>query len=412
MDARNPLFKLSLLLLASLLAVSCGTESGGDAELNEPPTYSFERNGESTVSFSGQTTRIQMGDELFLAMLDFDNSTEELLLQMYRNQTADGGDADPWSEADLNASDKSIKSKVAASSDYFASDATLSAELKNDFETWISAQIDEVFPNRNVLAQPGIAGQIAQGSTTRYVSGEGLEYDQLVNKSLIGALMADQMLNNYLSTSVLDAGTNRTNNDDAVTEEGSTYTTMEHKWDEAYGYIYGTSQNPADPNATIGDDDRFLNKYVGSVSGDDDFASIDEDIFNAFKKGRAAIVAGEYEIRDQQAGIIREAISTAIAVRAVYYLQAGKSQLAEESPQYGAAFHSISEGYGFIYSLQFTREPGTDQPYVSHSEVTDILDRLLGDGENGLWDVTGETLDELTAEIADRFDFTIEEAAN
>ncbi|MGM0505822.1 MAG: DUF4856 domain-containing protein [Bacteroidota bacterium] len=412
MDSTNALFKLSLILIAGYLTVSCGTESDGEPNLNEPPTYSFERNDESSVSFSGQTTRIQMGDELFLAMLDFDNSTEELLLQMYRNQNADGSDANPWSDSDLNESDKSIKSKVAASSDYFASNTTLGAELKNDFETWISAQINEVFPNRDVLAQPGIAGQIAQGSTTRYINGEGLEYDQLVNKSLIGALMADQMLNNYLSTSVLDAGSNRTNNDDAVTEEGSNYTTMEHKWDEAYGYIYGTSQNPADPNATIGDDDRFLNKYVGSVAGDEDFETIADDIFNAFKKGRAAIVAGEYEIRDQQADIIREEISTAIGVRAVYYLQAGKRQLAEETPQYGAAFHSLSEGYGFIYSLQFTRQPGTEQPYLSHNEVTDILDRLLGDGENGLWDVTGETLDELSTEIADRFDFTIEEAAN
>ncbi|MEX1212116.1 MAG: DUF4856 domain-containing protein [Balneolaceae bacterium] len=411
MDAQTTLSKLTLILIAGLFAVSCGTESDGEPVLNEPPTYSFERNGESSVSFSGQTTRIQMGDELFVSMLDFDNSTEELLLQMYRNQTADGNDADPWSDADLNASDKSIKSKVAASSDYFASNATLSAELKNDFETWISAQINEVFPNRNVLAQPGIAGQIAQGSSTRYVSGEGLEYDQLVNKSLIGALMADQMLNNYLSPSVLDAGTNRDNNDDGVTESGTTYTTMEHKWDEAYGYIYGTAQNPANPNATIGDDDRFLNKYVGQVSEDEDFSHLATDIFDAFKKGRAAIVAGEYEIRDQQAEIIREAISKAIAVRGVYYLQAGKRQLSEETPQYGAAFHSLSEGYGFIYSLQFTREPGTNEPYLSNSEVTDLLDRLLGDGENGLWDVTGETLDELSAEIADHFEFTVEEAA-
>ncbi|MEX2585874.1 MAG: DUF4856 domain-containing protein [Balneolaceae bacterium] len=401
---------LPLILLFT--AVSCGTESNGEADLNEPPTYTFERGGQSSVSFTGQTTRIQMGDELFLAMSDFENTTEELLLQMYRNATADGGDADPWSDDDLNESGKSIKSKVAASADYFSSNATESATIKNQFEEWLSAQVDEVFPNRDVPAQPGVAGQIADGSSTRYVSGEGLEYNQLVNKSLIGALMADQMLNNYLSEAVLDTGTNREANDDGEVEEGSSYTTMEHKWDEAYGYIYGTSQNPANPNQTIGEDDRFLNKYTGQVSEDEDFSSLTTDIFNAFKKGRAAIVAGEYEIRGQQADIIREAISTVIGVRAVFYLQAGKSQLEGESPQYGSAFHSVSEGYGFVYSLQFTREPGTGQPYLSHDEVNDLLSRLLGDGENGLWDVTPETLEELSQEIADRFDFTVEEAAS
>ncbi|MEX0890415.1 MAG: DUF4856 domain-containing protein, partial [Balneolaceae bacterium] len=71
---------LPLILLFT--AVSCGTESNGEADLNEPPTYTFERGGQSSVSFTGQTTRIQMGDELFLAISDFDNNTEELLLQM------------------------------------------------------------------------------------------------------------------------------------------------------------------------------------------------------------------------------------------------------------------------------------------------------------------------------------------
>lgn len=403
---------LILLTAATLTFASCVNDVNDDPNIDEPETYTFTRSGESSVSFSGQTTRINMGDELFVSMQDFDNTTEELLLQMYRNQTEDGGDTDPFSDSELNASEKSIKSKVAASRDYFSGNASLSAEIKNDFETWLSAQVNEVFPNRNELAEAGQPGQIADGSGERYINGEGLEYDQLVNKSLIGALMTDQMLNNYLSTSVLDEGSNRENNDAGETEEGSNYTTMEHKWDEAYGYIYGTSANPENPNASIGEDDRFLNKYTGQVSDDEDFSHLADDIFNAFKKGRAAIVAGEYGIRDEQADIIRESISTVIGVRAVYYLQAGKDQLSGSSPEYGSAFHSLSEGYGFIYSLQFTRVPGTDQPYLTHDEVEGLLDDLLGDGPNGLWDVTPETLDAMSEEIASKFDFTIEDVTN
>lgn len=406
--------KFSNLLLPALLAltlVSCDvTDSDTDTDIETPETYEFSRNGESTVSFSGQTTRINMASELVSAMSDFDNSTEELLLQMYRNQTADGGDVDPFSSASLNESTKSVKSKVAASTDFFSSNATVGTELKNQFEEWISNQVNEVYPNENELAAEGVAGQIPDGSSTRYVNGQGFEYNQLVGKSLIGGLMADQILNNYLSTSVLDAGTNREDNDEKVLDGDSNYTTMEHKWDEAYGYLYGTATDPANPTPTVGEDDDFLNKYLGRAEADDDFAGIAQDIFDAFALGRAAIVEGDYDLRDEQAQIIREKISTVIAVRAVYYLQSGKNGLDQDTPDYGAAFHDLSEGYGFIFSLQFTRIPGTDQPYVTKSEVDSYLAQLT-EG-NGLWDVTPETLDNITESIADKFDFTIEEAAN
>ncbi|MEX0684593.1 MAG: DUF4856 domain-containing protein [Balneolales bacterium] len=408
----KPFYLLLLLAFAATLFISCDNSVSNDdnIEIDEPASYDFSRDGESSVAYTGQTTRIKMADELFVSMSDFDQSTEELLLEMYRNQTENGGNTDPYTDADLNGSTKSVKSKVAASTDYFSTNASQSAIIKNDFEAWITAQVDEVFPNRNELAEPGKAGQIADGSNARYVSAKGLEYDQLVNKSLIGALMTDQILNHYLSGSVLDEGTNPEDNSAGETEDEANYTTMEHKWDEAYGYIYGTSADPKNPNATIGQDDRFLNKYTGQVSEDEDFENTADDIFKAFKKGRAAIVAGEYEVRDEQVEIIQENISKVLGVRAVYYLQAGKNQLSDEND--GSAFHSLSEGYGFLYSLQFTRIPGTEQPYLTHNDVVGLLNDLLGDGPNGLWDVTSETLDSVSEEIASRFEFTIEEAAS
>ena len=403
--------KLFLPILLVATVISCDvSDSDSDIDLETPASYEFTRNGESTVSFTGQTARIRMAMELNDAMMDFDNSTEELLLQMYRNQTADGGDANPFSESSLNEETKSVKEKVAASADYFSSNTAASAQIKSDFEEWISAQVNEVFPNENVLAEPGVPGQIADGSTARYVNAKGLEYDQLVAKGLNGALMADQMLNNYLSTSVLDAGTNREDNDNEVLVNGSNYTTMEHKWDEAYGYVFGNAANTANPLPNLGDADDFLNKYLGRLLGDPDFENIPQEIFDAFALGRAAIVAGEYDIRDQQAQIIREKISEMIGIRAVYYLQSAKNALDQESPDYGGAFHDLSEGYGFIYSLQFTRVPNTDQPYLTNAEVDGYLTQLTNG--NGLWDVSLETLDTMSNEIASKFDFTVEETAN
>ena len=402
------------LLLPAVLAItlfSCDvTENDPANSIETPEVYEFTRDGESTVSFTGQTIRINMAAELSSSMLDFDSSTEDLLLQMYRNQTADGSDADPFSNSSLNESTKSVKSKVAASADFFSSNATVSAELKNQFELWVSGQISNVFPNENQLAEEGVAGQISDGTSTRYVNEKGFEYNQLVGKSLIGALMTDQMLNNYLSTTVLDAGTNREDNNDNVTEEGLSYTTMEHKWDEAYGYLYGTAVDPTNPTPTVGEDDDFLNKYLGRAESDENFAGISQEIFDAFALGRTAIVEGDYDLRDEQADIIRARISEVIGIRAVYYLQSGKNALDQETPNFGAAFHDLSEGYGFIFSLQFTRVPGTDQPYVTAEEVDGYLSQLSAG--NGLWDVTPEALNNISENIADRFYFTVEEAAN
>jgi hypothetical protein len=393
---------------------SCSDNENPSPSVNAPTTYTFEREGKSTVAFTGQSNRIMMAEELTDAMLDFSTSKEQLL-EMYRNETAEGGDTSPFDNADLNAADQSIKSKVAASADYFVSNATESSQIKADIETWINAQVDEVFPNQNNAASPGIAGQIADGSSTRYVNGQGLEYNQMVAKSLLGALMADQMMNNYLSVSVLDAGSKRQDNDNKVLEDGEDYTTMEHNWDEGYGYLYGTAANTVDPNPTIGEDDDFLNEYVGGVNGDDDFSGIAEDIFNAFKLGRAAIVSSAYDVRDEQANIIREKISKVIAIRAVYYLQQAKISLPDDRSNesaYGTAFHALSEGYGFIYGLRFTRMPDSDQSYFTKTEVENLLNTLMSDGPNGLWDVKETTLDSISEAIASKFDFTVAEAGS
>lgn len=401
----------SLLIGITILSTSCSNDdSDPGIVINEPSTYAFSRDGESTVSFSGQTTRILMAEEILGAFSD--NTTDEATIDaMFAHAEGENDFADE-SNFGLNASDKNVRSKTAASSDFFSSNATLSAEIKEDFDAWITGQVTEVFPNWNTDASAGVAGQIqeAGGGSVRYVNAKGLEYNQAFGKGLIGALMVDQILNNYVSTSVLDAGTNREDNDAGTLADGNNYTNMEHKWDEAYGYAYAKAASEADPNATLGDDDSFLFKYIGRVEGDADFEGIAADIYNAFKLGRAAIVAGDYETRDAQAEIIREKISMIIGIRAVYYLQQGKVGLEVANPDYGAVFHDLSEGYGFIYSLQFTRLPGSDSPLFTNAEVNTMLDELMAG--DGFWDVTTTTLDNISDEIAAKFSFTVEEAGS
>ena len=57
---------LSLAIVATLL--SCDNEENDTVMTVAPATYSFVRGGESTVFYDGQTTRIQMGNEIGAAL--------------------------------------------------------------------------------------------------------------------------------------------------------------------------------------------------------------------------------------------------------------------------------------------------------------------------------------------------------
>jgi hypothetical protein len=224
------------------------------------------------------------------------------------------------------------------------------------------------------------------------------------------------MLNNYISSNVLDSFEDANNAETLVTDKN--YTDMEHDWDEAYGYLFGTASSVATPlddiGSSSGGSDSFLNKYLDRVNDDPDFTGIAQDIYDALKLGRAAIVAKNYTVRNAQAEIIREKVSEVIGVRTVYYLQQGKTilEVTETEPDYAAAFHDLSEAYGFIYSLQFTRKPNTNEPYLTRAEVSAILDTIYGSYTNGFWDVTSEDLQTASETIAAKFNFTVDQAGS
>ncbi|WP_298763646.1 DUF4856 domain-containing protein [uncultured Polaribacter sp.] len=391
-------------VILSLAIVSTIISCTKDEEINTvaPATYSFERNGETTVNFSGQTTRIQMADEFAAALNKPETETVASLNAKFSHTAGEQN----FSSLELNASSKNVRSKVAASIDYFSANTTDAAIIRADFDAWIEGQVNEVYPNWNQDAAKGVAGQLqeAGGGPIRWINAKGLEYDQAIVKGLIGGLMVDQILNNYLSTSVLDEASNIADNNGNVTLNGENYTSMEHFWDEAFGYLYGKEPDATAPVLNV---DQYLNKYVNRLNNDTDFDSMPQEIYDAFKLGRAAIVAKDYNTRDEQANILREKISELIGIRAVYYLQQAKNTLANDK---ASAFHDLSEGFGFIYSLQFTRQPNTAIPYFTKTEVDGFLSTLMqGDG---FWDITNETLDEMSATIAAKFKFTVAQAGS
>ncbi|MCB0736843.1 MAG: DUF4856 domain-containing protein [Bacteroidetes bacterium] len=357
-------------------------------EYTIPTSYSFERNGESSVDFKGQTDRLLMFKELTSYAKDQANwpITEGILENMFANENS------PFANKDLNTSTKNLRSKTAASVDYFSTNSVEQFEIIQLLYNWLSS-LTEISNLGSEIATLGNAGL---ADSKRLVDHNGLEYVQLFEKGLMGACLMDQVLNNYLSVNKLDAGGLRSQQEELVLEDGTNYTSMEHYWDEAYGYIFGA------------DGGYFWDSYLGQVDEDEDFAGIYNEIKTAFITGRAAIENADWEKRDAQIDIIRASLSKVCAIRAVHYLKEGKEKLA---PNVDQAFHPLSEGYGFIYSLRFTQNPETNQPYFSKAEVDEMLSKLTK-GTSGFWDADylDTILLELAIQIANEFDFTVDEA--
>ena len=86
---KNLIFR-SILLLLTIFVFSCDNDddNNGDNNIIAPSSYEFTRNGESSVSFSGQTTRLTQAEELYAALNS--NSTTESGLDLMFNGDANG----------------------------------------------------------------------------------------------------------------------------------------------------------------------------------------------------------------------------------------------------------------------------------------------------------------------------------
>lgn len=393
-----------ILLLALASCSNDDTTAEDTYNYTVPATYTFERNAVTSVDYSGQSSRLLMLDEMgkyfSTAATNGTVADDAVLSDMYANVN------NRYTGAGLNVSGKQLKDKTAASKDYFSlylggGSIAEQVSVRDLFET----QFDNGdAASQGATASAGVAGVYLDGTSKRLFAANGLEPQQVLLKGMMGACFMDQIANNYLSLNKLDGGTNKVDNTNKVLLTGKSYTEMEHNWDEAYGYIYGADNLTITPNTF-----KFWSSYINQVNADTDFNTLKADIDLAFRKGRAAIVANDYKVRDAQIDIIKSKLAMVSAVRAVFYLQEGKGKLATDK---GAkAFHALSEGYGFIMSLRYTNKPGTNSPYFTKSEVDAMLASMVS-GTNGLWaiDTLGAKLDTISTQIAVKFGFTVAQA--
>ena len=361
-----------MFLSLAIFSFSCDSDNDNSNTntIVAPDSYEFTRNGESSVSFSGQTTRLMQAEELY-AELNSSEATETGLDLMFNG---DSNGSAGFSDASLNGTSKIIGSKTAAST--LAGSATTKARFDNminDFAT-------NVVPNWGSDAGVGLAGAIStpDGAKTYHLNAQGQEIDQLFFKGLIGAFTLDQIVNNYIHPNQLDSGTRIDDNDNDVLSGDNNYTDMEHKWDEGFGYLYGLEgDNLASSGTTPSGGGSLLMKYFKKVNDEGGYEpGIAQTVYDAFVMGRTAIVNKDYALRDQQAAIIKVELSKVIGYYAIHYMNDFVSKL--EAGNVAGAHHSISEGWGFLLSLQFTNN-GNDEPFMDKSTVESFLDNEMSD---------------------------------
>ena len=378
------------MLVATNLSCSSDDDSSSinGTEVTAPDTYIFERQGESTVSFGGQTARLEMAASLFNKLND-ENVDESALLQMFNDGTGfypESTITDPVQIAAvlaLNNAGKKLGNKTAAYGD---------ASVQPKIAGFLTEYANSVSTNFLQNASAGVAGTYVTSSRTVRVNGKGMELNQVFAKSLIGALVMDQVAYGYLSEVKIGDGVDN----DASTLGAGQYTTMEHHFDEGLGYVYG-QESDITTAATPQGNGILFNKYLKKVDADNgEEPGLGMEIYDAFKLGRAAIVAGNSSVRDAQAEIVKTKMSRVILHKAAYYLRDSAAALDATEVDYSDYFHSLSEGYGFILSLQFTYD-ADGMNYFSHSEVEAMLSTL--ESGDGFWDRTATELNDMAAQI-------------
>jgi hypothetical protein len=226
-----------------------------------------------------------------------------------------------------------------------------------------------------------VASEGKAGKLDRYlVDAKGIEWGQIIQKSLIGAFQIDYIGNVLLSDARLSA-------DNTTLVAGKNYTQLEQNWDEAFGIL---TTNPAyGKNATENSSgESFAGSYLWEYNPTDF-----PNIHKAFLMGRAAIVNNDLTTLKTQATFIRRAMEKAVANAALGYLSKWKTGTTD-----AARAHAIGEGVGFVYSLRYAKLNGADAAFSDA-----ILNNLIYSTPNGYWGLTNTKIDAASTAIKTKF---------
>lgn len=296
-----------------------------------PGTYAFDN-----VNYSGQTQRLNMLAEMTTYMKTANVVGVALdankLKEMYVNE---GGHFS-------FTSTKQLKDKT----------FLLEQEVFESYMDAIAAA-----SQATVAGGPGVAGVVESNDGSKaYLFDEfGIEYTQIIEKGLMGAVFYYQATAVYLGEDRIGSAVD---NENVTPGEG---TDMEHHWDEAFGYLGVPIGYPADKSGI-----RFHGKYLDDR---DQVAGLDlaQPIMDAFILGRAAISNDDMDVKAEQVPIIRRVWEQAVAATAIYYINGGRRDFADDALRN----HQLSEAIAFIRCLKYNPEKA-----IADTQIQAALDAI------------------------------------
>ncbi len=145
---------LSALPALFLAFTSCSSDDETSFDYVTPDSYTFERNGVTSVDYSGQSSRIFMLDEMGAyirtAGVNGTVADDTVLSEMYSNTN------NRFTGTGLNTSGKQLKDKTAASKDYFSlllggGSTAEQASVRNFFEASFDDADAKVVPLSSLI---------------------------------------------------------------------------------------------------------------------------------------------------------------------------------------------------------------------------------------------------------------------
>ncbi len=264
---------------------------------------------------------------------------------------------DPFDQPDLNNSPTSLQDRL------FQDDLPFFQELFNNLD--ITSHDVEQF---STMAQPGIAGLINRtGGSFYLIDQNGKAYSEIIEIGLMHSVFYYQIVAKLLS----DAGTGDAV-ENTVLVEGKNYTLMEHSWDEAYGYLGFPINFPGESDVLPPSDDRFWAAYADDLNS---LLSVNQPLKDSYTRGRAAIAARMYEIKNEERSNIIYLHELISAATTVHYLNQAIADISIEN--YGELMYHMSMSYAFVRGFSFSPSAA-----LSASEINLILNTHFGNNGN------------------------------
>ena len=401
------LIKGAALVTAMGMLAACGSSDSDEKTLT---TYTFDSKlnaGESSVNYTGQQARQLLIGELktFIgsdALQVGNTAGKDAALANLNRIYADGVSASGTSLAEVNVYATGNVTDISVSvdspltltqtnySEVYAAAGTKFLKEKlagvdNDLSMTQFIGWDVTAPDErskpDALIQTWfdeIATMATDNDTaTTYVNAQGHDLNQLVQKFLFGAVTYSQAARDYLKA---DKGLLKQNT--IADKEGKPYTSLEHQWDEGFGYFGAATHYLSKTDAEIkasavidanndgvvdllgGEYNYGLAVYASKMDISTGSTDYSKQAMAAFIEGRELIqanfgkdpVAGEgfhtelVKISERALGAMENVIATAT----IHYINSTITDVQAYTTDISTVAKHWSEMKGFALSLQFS----------------------------------------------------------